>query len=272
VSLLSPDRLTAYIAPDAVLAVRWRGLRPHIVDKRTFPVNADDAGATAAAVTVLAATLAEMRPSNLRLIVSNHFVQYALAPWRSDLKDQEEEIALTRIDFVKTYGEAANGWNICLSDEPPGRTKVAAALVPEFLAAIHRVASEANVQLTSIQPYLTAGVTAFRSHFGRDRSAWLVLHEEGRLCLALIEHGHWRWVRSVRAGSDWRQQLPDLVENEILLAGVEAQVAEVLVFAPTIAELAVRSGTRLPFHSLRLGAAPGFSPLTDAAFSPALLG
>jgi hypothetical protein len=261
-----------YLAPDAVLAVRWRGLRQRIVDKRRFPISADEASPIAAAVTAFAAALGEMRPRSVRLILSNHFVQFALVPWRDDIKDQDEEIALARIDFVKTYGEAANGWNICLSDEPPGRTKVAAALAPEFLVALQRVAGEANAQLISIQPYLTAGASAFRRHFSKDRTAWLVLHEEGRLCLALIEHGRWRWVRGIRAGSEWRQQLPDLVESEILLAGVESQVAEVLVFAPTTSELAIRSGTRLPFHSLRLGAATGFSPLTEAAFGPALLG
>jgi hypothetical protein len=272
VSLLSPERLSAFVAPDAVLAVRWRGLRPRVVDKRVLPVAAGDANPAHAAAATLAAALAELRPGRVRLILSNHFVHYALVPWRSDLKDADEETALARLGFVETYGEDAQKWNIRLSDEAPGRAKVAAALAPELLDALQRVCAEAKVRLTSVQPYLTAAVSAFRKHFGRDRSAWLALHEEGRLCLALIEHGRWRWVRCIRAGGDWRQQLPEMVENEILLAGAEAQPGQVLVFAPSVAELAVRSGTRLPYHALRLGAGLGFSPITDAAFSPALLG
>jgi hypothetical protein len=269
---LSPDRLCAFVAPGAVLAVRRRGLRSRIVDKRVFPVAASEGNAPAAAAATLAAALAELKPDSVRLIVSNHFVHYALVPWRDDLKDADEEIAVARLGLVDTFGDEAGGWTIRLSDEAPGRAKVAAALAPDFLAALQQACSAAKLRMNSLQPYLTAAANAFRGHFDRDRSAWLALYEEGRLCLALIEQARWRWVRCMRAGDDWRQQLPDLVENEILLAGAEALPAQVLVFAPNVTNLAVRSGTRLPFNALRLGAGPGFSPITDAAFSPALLG
>ena len=269
-SLLSPDSLNVFFAPDGVLAVSRRGWRGQIAEKRVYPAAAG--GGEHAATAALAAALREFGCSRVRLVLSNHFVQYQLLPWRDDVADDEEAAALVRLAFHETFGAAADGWDIRLSDEPPGQARVAAAVPRELLSSLEAAAAAAKARLVAVQPYLTAGFNAWRQHFGHGRSAWLVLHEEGRLSFALLEQGRWRWVRNVRAGADWRDQLPDLVESESLLAGVEALPAEVLVFAPGVPDLAVRSGGRLPFRSLRLEARDGFSPLADAAFGLALIG
>jgi hypothetical protein len=272
VSLLSPERLTAFLAPDGAIAVRRSGWRAGVVDKRSYVVEASGEKGTRAAIAGLAAAVSEMKPRSIGVILSNHFVNYALAPWRDDLKDEDEEIAVARLAFTETYGDEAAGWHVRLSGEVPGRARIAAALPAAFLAEIQRVCAEAKVRLVAVQPYLAAATNAFRRHFSGDRSAWLVVHEEGRLCFAFIERGRWRWVRCARAPTDWRNELPELLDNESLLAGVEAQPAEALVFAPTVADLSLRGGTRWPFHALRLAAGAGFSPITDAAFSAAMLG
>jgi len=220
----------------------------------------------------LAEVLRETGCRELRLILSCHFTPYQLVPWRDDLDDHEEELALVRLSFVATYGDTASRWSLRLSDEVPGRPRIAAAIDGDFLAAIEQVVLTNKVRLTSMQPYLIAAINLWCNHFGRSQSRWLVLHEKNRICLALIDRSRWHWVRCVRAGDDWAERLPELVEHEILLSGTESLPADVLVFAPEHPSLALRSGTRQPFRSLRQKDRTGFSAINDGQFGLALLG
>ncbi len=271
-SLLSPDVLTAFVAPGGVAAVRRRGAHGAVKEKRVYPAPAGGTASWAGAAAALATALGEFRCRRLRVILSSHFTQLRLVPWRAELADDDEVLAMAKVGFVETFGSDAEHWRLRLSDAPPGHTRLAAAVAPDILEALEAAARDAKARLVSVQPCLVAAANAWRGHFGRDRAAWLVVHEEGRLCLALIDKGAWRWLRCQRAGSDWRDHLPDLVESEALLAGAESLPAEVLVFAPDTPELTVRSGTRLPFRALRLDARAGFSPLTDGVFGLAMIG
>jgi hypothetical protein len=270
---LSPEFLTVFIAPSQVLAVRGRGTSGAVSEKRVFEsTSVPDDNAWIGAVAAFEAALREFVCRRVRVILSSHFTQYQLLPWRDDLNDEEEELAYARVALTETYGEIVSGWSVRLSDDPPGAVRVVAAVDNALLAALEKAAIAAKARVVSVKPALTAATNSWREHFGADRAAWLAVHEEGRLCLALIEGGQWRWLRSVRVGTDWAERLPELVEREILLAGVESLVAEVLVFAPASPELSIRAGTRLPFRSLRLEARDGFSPLSDGVFGLALIG
>ena len=272
-SLLSTECLSVFLSPTELVAVRWRGMPRRIVDKRTYPVNAHDGNDWAGAAEALAAVLRETACKRLRVILSCHFTHYQLVPWRDDLNDAEEELAVVRLGFAETFGDAASRWSIRLSDEAPGAPRVAAAVDTGLIGAIEQTAKAAKARLLSIQPFLAAATNSWRGRFNRGSSSWLVLHEQNRACLALIENGRWRWVRCVRVGADWSERLPELVEHETLLAGTDsAPPTEVLVFAPDNPTLAIRAGTRLPFRSLRLEARRGFSPLSDGQYGFALVG
>ena len=271
-SLLSTESLSIFLSPAELVVVRWRGRPRQIVEKRLYRVAAHQGDDWAAAVETLAGVLHETACRQIRVIISCHFTQYLLVPWRDDLDDQEEELAVVRLAFIATYGDAASRWSIRLSDETPGLPRVAVAINSDFLTAIEQLAATAKVHLTSVQPYLIAAVNHWRQHFARSQSRWLVLHEKNRVCLALIDQARWYWVRCVRVGDDWPERLPELVEHEVLLSGTESAPAEVLVFAPEHPSLALRSGTRQPFHGLRLKDRSGFSPINDGQFGLAMLG
>jgi hypothetical protein len=270
---LSPEILTVFIAPSQVLAVRSRGANGSVTEKRVYASKSvPDDNAWVGSVAAFEVALRELASRRVRVILSSHFTQYQLLSWREDLADDEEELAYARVTLTETYGDVVAGWSVRLSDDPPGAVRVIAAVDNALLTALQKTAAGANARIDSVKPALTAATNSWREHFAADRSAWLVVHEEGRLCLALIEAGRWRWLRSVRVGPDWAERLPELIEREILLAGVESMAAEVLVFAPASPDLAIRAGTRLPFRSLRLEPRDGFSPLSDGLFGLALIG
>jgi hypothetical protein len=270
---LSPEFLSVFVAPSGVVAARRQGRNGAVSEKRVYASTAvADDNAWVGAVAACELALREFACRRVQVILSSHFTPAQLLPWRADLQDEEEELAYARVALAETYGDVVSGWNVRLSDEPPGAVRIVAAVDSGLLAALQKAAANVAARLVAVQPALTAAANEWRAHFGSDRSAWLVVHEEGRVTLALIEAGRWRWLRSVRVGADWAERLTELVEREVLLAGVEGLVAEVLVFAPASPELAVRPGSRLPLRSLRLEARDGFSPLTDGAYGFAVIG
>ena len=272
-SLLSPESLSVFISPTELLAVRWLGLRPQIVEKRRCALAVRPGTAWETGVEALATLLLEFSACRqVRIILSSHFTPYQLMPWRDDLNDSDEELTVARLAFTQTYGEVAARWQIRLSDEAPGQARVAAAVDTGLLAALEQLAAANSVRLVSIQPYLVAAVNYWRQRFNHDYSAWLVLHEEGRLCLALIEAGRWRWVRSVRIDADWTRRLPDLLDNETLLADAERLPAHALIYSPVSPELAVPVDSSWSFRRLDVEARTNFSPVSDGRFGLALVG
>lgn len=272
-SLLSPESLSVFISPSELVAVHWQGLSPRIVDKRRIPVSAGALKPAEAAAKVFAELLPEFSGCRrIRLVLSSHFAQYQLLPWRADLNDGDEELAVARLAFSETYGEAALGWQVRVGDEAPGLPRLAAAVDGELLNALEQAASAGKARLVSIQPYLSAAANYWASAIKRDQASWLVAHEAGRLSVALANQGRWCWMRSLRVGADWAENLPQLLDDELLLAGIELPPAQALVFSPAIAELAVPSASRWAFRCLRPAASRNFSPMTDSHFAFALVG
>ena len=271
-SLLSTELLTVFLSPSRVLAVHWRGLPRRIVEMHSNQIAVRAGDDWAEMLDAFAALLREVGSRRVRVILSAHFAHYQLVPWLDDLQDSEEELAVVRLAFTKTFGDCAARWRISLSDDSPGRPRIAAAIDGELFEAIKQSAQGAGVEVVSMQPYLSAAVNHWRAHFNRNDSRWLVLHEENRVCLALIEQGRWAWVRSLRVGADWAEHLPEMLEHEMLLAGTGDFTAGVLVFAPYQPLLALPAGTRMPFHSLVPETYPGFSSNDDSSYGLALIG
>lgn len=271
-SLLSTEHLSIFLSPGTLVAVRWGGLPRKIVEKNIYPVAAHDGSNWEGAILTFAEVLRNAPCRRVRVTLSCHFTQYQVQPWRDDLVDDAEELAFARLAFGETYGDTVSRWSIRLSDEAPGQSRVAVAVDTDLLGALEQAAQASGARLTSVQPYLSAAANEWRRHFDRASSKWLVLQEENRVCLALIEHGHWQWVRCLRIAADWCERLPEVVENEILLAGTDTSPDEVLIFAPSEPVLTLRTDTHLPFRSLCLAARRGFSPMNDSLFGLALIG
>lgn len=271
-SLLSTEQVSVFLAPTELVLVRWRGLPRRIVDKRTCPVAPHEGNQRAAAAAAFAEALRETGCRHARVTLSCHFTQYQVLPWRDDLRDEDEEQAYARLSFVDTYGDDAARWRIRLSDEPPGAPRLAAAVEADLLDAVEQAAIAADTRLMCVRPYLAAAATRWRRELNRRQATWLVLHEEDRACLALIESGRWRWARCVRVRGDWCDRLPEIVEREILLAGDVPTPAEVVVFAPAWPALDVSADTGLAFRQLCLPPRRGFSPDSDGRFGLALIG
>ena len=49
---------------------------------------------------------------DVTVVLSNHFVRYAVLPAQDGAATPEEELALARFQFAKIHGERAKGWEV----------------------------------------------------------------------------------------------------------------------------------------------------------------
>lgn len=276
-SLLSNDLLRLFVSPRRVIALRLAGRSGKRVSlKQVYKSEPgrelDWHGAMFGFESALRELAGGIR--KLEVLVSNHFAHYQLLmpqPAAGNLTIEEER-AYARHCFSQVFGHDADDWDLRVTYERAGVPRVACAMPREFLDALSSRAEESGVDLVSVQPYLAAAFNQWRQQID-NRDLWLVVVEQGRLVLARFEGGKWRWLRSVRVGRRWMEDLPDLVRREQHLAGIDpATAGEVLVFCPEVAVLAVRPDPGFSIKQLQLPARTGFSPMTDGAFGLALVG
>jgi len=132
------------------------------------------------------------RRTDVTVVLSNHFVRYAVLPDRGGATTPEEEIALARFHFAKIHGERAKGWEVRVSEGLAAA--IDAALLEEIKSAFPR---NGKARLVSVQPYLMAAFNGARRRIPRE-GAWLVLAERERTCLARLGAKGWAWVHNSR--------------------------------------------------------------------------
>ncbi len=267
-SLLSPETLQLFVSPDAVLALNRVGWRRELGRTQRYAVS--DAPASAPWQSVLGAcalALKDFGCTKARVLLSHHFVQYRVLPWRDDLVGDEEYQALAQMEFSAAFAALADDWTIRLSDEAPGQPRLAAALPSSLLAGLVAAATDAGVALDAMQPYLAAA-TGLWEREAASGVHWLLLHEPARMTAALKEDGAWRWLRSVRVGDDWVQELPRLLQTEALLSGCD-RAHPMHVFAPCADAHARAALQALGLSLLEPAQERGFSMNRDGVFAPA---
>lgn len=276
-SLLSTDLLRLFVSPRRVVALRLAGLsRKSVVLKQVYKAAPGHEVDWHGAMFGLESALRELSGGvgKLEVLVSNHFAHYQLLMPQGSAGSLtvEEERAYAQHCFSKVFGHDADGWELRVSYERAGTPRVCCAIATDFLTALSSRAEESGVKLVSVQPYLAAAFNQWRQQIDK-RTLWFAVVEQGRLVISRFEEGAWRWLRSVRVGRRWMEDLPDLVAREQHLAGIDASLAgEVLVFCPEVAVLAVRADSGFSIKQLQLPARSGFSPVTDGAFGLALVG
>lgn len=230
-SLLRRDRLRIGLSPDRlVLAGYRRALRTRLVRKEIMPVPTNGPPHWRAAIDALPAALGRTgrgKPE-VTVILSNHFVRYALLPWNAALKKEAEWAALARHRLEAVHGPAIGNWALRISETAPHSARIVSAVDTALLDALEARLAECHADLVSVQPYLMGVFNRVRSKID-NASCWLVIAESGRLTLALIERGSWRALRSRRVGDRWQAELPDLLERESAVLALERPCLQAVV-------------------------------------------
>lgn len=270
------DRIQIVLCPQRVILVRLgRGLHLKVLDKAVVPCGESAGGVPSwqPALAVLQQALAgpQWRHAEARVILSNHFVHYLLIDWDESLTGDEEQLALVRYRFAQTYGDAAGAWDYRWNEGHPPAPCLACAVDHGLFAGLRELFADAglHLRLGGVQPYLMAAFNHWRHELDSERD-WLLLAEPGRLCLAWFKADEWAGLHSQQVSRGWGQELPQILDRTLLLAGLSQAPERLCIHAPEASEAGLVLGEGWAGSLLRLQPCPGFVPIKDAAYAMAM--
>lgn len=275
------DELRIVLAPEQVVLMRlawiftkrgpaWRVEAKTIVDCSPAAIGEAPWGAPIKTIETELPRLLE-RKTVAKVILSNHFMRYTLVPWSETLSDPVEEEAYALHCFRQLFGADTEQWELRLSPQRAGLPQLASAVDKRLLAALRGVFEGNGVALKSIQPRLMAAYNNSRLTLWKQ-SVWFVLYEPGCLCLALLQHGCWSSVRTMRVGSDWRNTLALLIDREAYLAAPNADTKMVFLWAPELEMEDMPESGRWQIQKLKLVLHPSLVPEYEGRYAMALGG
>lgn len=209
-----------------------RGTEHAIFDRAVIPSANRGEMLWSGALEALGAALPRFARHGMQatVILSNHFVSYVLVPWYDNLSD-EDEIAHAQHCFKELYGDTADGWEVRVSPNSAGLPALASAVDTRLLDELHGMLEGAGLSIKSIQPHLMAAFNCCR-HSLQGRNAWFALLEPGNLCLGILQKGQFSWMRKMRIGNAWNEELSMHLEREAYLAEGGGVTNDVLLWAP----------------------------------------
>jgi hypothetical protein len=233
VSPLWRDEVGAYVSPHHLCLVKMqRGVHPKLgaQHEQRFEGVTDEAWNRP--LEALGTLLAQepWRTSRIRIVLADHWARYAIAPWVAALGSNEERIAYGRQLLASLYGDAVGGWDVRISEAPPGDTRVVCAISNELIAAVRSLCVAHECTLLSLQSQLVASYVTWR-HALPDANAWFVSIEPGSMAAARVGRRGWDRVHVVRIGTEWTRELKRL-QTFGRLASHAPQEGKVFVEAP----------------------------------------
>lgn len=261
---LTPERVTL-----ARVSRRWRA---KVVAKQLVDCAATEPADWRACIKALELAVQEpaWQGAEASVVISNHFVRYALVPWSEHLITDEEKHAWIKHHFVELYGEPGAPAEYRWSEDRPDVRCVASAIEAEFMGRIRAAFEGTSLRLHSVQPYLMAVFNRWKRRI-QGAPAWLVLPENGRVCIATVANNQWRKITSRPVARDWESDMSLMLGRELMLSENETP-AVVLAYAPDAQSMDLVASSDVPVTLLVPRELPGYSPRADAPYTMALTG
>lgn len=211
------DRVLVWLAPTEVSWVRLAGgFNRRVRAKRVISVDAAyGTESWQGAVAALREEAPAWRNESLAVtvVLSNHFLRYAVIPASDGVSGMEEARALARFHFSKIHGDRARGWDVRLGDIRASRPQLASAADEALVPALHACFEDGRPRLASVRPYLMSAFNRWRHEIPAG-GAWLLLLERERACLALIAKGNWVMVQNLKGSYPHPEAWSELRERE----------------------------------------------------------
>jgi hypothetical protein len=212
VSLSWRDRIVIELAPRQLSMRRHaRGFGQRVSGEIEASADAGEGASVGAAIALLDNALerAAWRHADVEVVVSNHWLRYAVVPWSMSLGAPAERRAYAQELLAANYGRAIAGWDLGLSHVTPELVQLAAMLEPSLLGALRAVFAARDLRLTSLVPRLVARFNHWRARLPADH-AWFVCLEPGMLTAVSLAGGIWTGVHSLRCDHHWGGELKRL--------------------------------------------------------------
>jgi hypothetical protein len=213
------DRVCISLSPGRVGLLRFgRGWGPSLVgsDFACDEAQTNDADGSGA-LRMLESMLAKepQRGGDASVVLSGHFLRYALLPWSDEAVDERDWVALAQHQFRLVYGDVALEWVTTAQVQGPGQPVLACASRRLLIDALHGVIRASGLRLRSVRPYFATAFNACRSQLP-EASFWFGVVEPGRFSFGECVGGGWVSLASRRLGADAAARLNETLEQEAL--------------------------------------------------------
>lgn len=265
------DELRIGFSADRLVCARLgRGFGPRVTDKRIVAVP-EPAGQPLwkSPLQVFAGVLKDMRVKQASVVLSGRFVRYTVVPWHDELMKRSERLVQARHGFKQIYGDATDRWSISISEGGYGAPVLATGVDQGLIEGLRSAAREAGVELASITPYLTTAYEQFRTDI--NGAGYFSVVEQDDIGTLHFDALGLRNVFNQRVHEDWAQELRGMLAQNAGDGPGGDGAQPVRVFAPGRSQGAL-TGLGAAASPLSLPARRGYSPVSDAAISMAMVG
>lgn len=233
------EQVRIFLHPRQIVLLRLsRGLKQRVTHKQVLPcVEAIGIPVWQAPIAALKSALqdAHWLGASTQVVLSNHFVRYALIPWSGQITDSRECQAYLRHCFGMVYGEAAKRWDLRMNTPHSNAPSLASGIDTALLESLCGTLDGAGIRTETIHPYLMIGANRSRRWIPPG-AAWFVMVEHGRLCLSLLDCGVWKIIRNYPVEFNRVEQfefeLETLLARESVLSGDVQQDWPVVLYWP----------------------------------------
>lgn len=242
------DRLEIALAPQRIALVRRRRFTDKVIESKTLPcISSDPAKPWDGSLEALRRAVADpiWQRAGAQVVLSNHFVRYAVVTRPAGVRAAAEQVALVKHRFNAIFGTMAQNWAIRTSQN--GTDSVLAAAVDQSLIdGLRETLRVGGVRITSMQPLLMAAFNRLRGRIGQQ-ALWYVLVEPGKVCIAGVRDGVWLVTDTQRCGSNVVAELPRMIEQTALSHDVGLDSKKVIIDAPYLAAFTLPRRRRWQF-------------------------
>ncbi|MDO9420110.1 MAG: hypothetical protein Q7T66_05540 [Herminiimonas sp.] len=229
-SPLLRNRLLVTLGPTQITITKiQRGWNPKAAESIVIDVALSEAGNKWAAPILGLQTWLEKEKfsaTNLMVIVSDSFTRYGLLPWVGKLTNHSELMTLAHIHFNNLYGPPSANWIITADKGEYEKARIGCALDQTLITSIGELCKVSRLKLVSLQPNFMQVYNHWRLSIGVD--ALFGVLEPDQCVLASLKNGHWHSIRTIKFANFFEVDVSQLMEREILLQGLSAQVKRYL--------------------------------------------
>lgn len=183
----------------------------------------------------------------VEVVLSNRLVRHALVPFSTQLKTYPEQEAFARHVMVRTYGASAENWELRIQRGKANEPWLVSAISRELLDGLRRLCSGYKLELHGVRSYLEHILNGCYKRIAGS-PAWLVIHESGYSCLALLDKGKLLSVSG--EPHDHISDLPLMLERENLAGQQPEPCRLVYLYRASGATLTVPEGRNYEFKLL----------------------
>lgn len=232
------DQIQVYFAPYRIDWVRMsRGLKPIQLEKVMMPcASVLEQSAWIPPLQQLEQLAQGATKTQMRIVISNHFVRYVVLPPQSDISSPEEVYSYAAFKMREIYGAQITAWELSVSDWDPIIGAICAAVNRELLTRLKEITARHDIKLVGVEPYLASTIDHWQQQLTGER-IYFALIETGRLCVAVWLDGIWHSIRNQKILQSAPNELLAILDQEAILSGQKIPVEQVYVFAPEQPEL-----------------------------------